>query len=469
MNLQTAITKSKYSGRARCSFRVGACFLATCVAALSATESLAASIFANQIEGTNPNTANPYTVGQTFNPNITVSGIGRGAGATGTSANNRYNANSWNTPTLDSTAYFTFTLTPNPGYQIDFNSLTGQWQSSSTGASSYHLSSSLDGFSSVIQSGSIPTTGSASAMSLDLSSASFNAVSSAIEFRLYAWNASSSTGTFSINGFDFDGSVSSAASPDIDPAQPTVSFLPSIVGAMLSEVVTLNEVGGAAANYTSTTTGDAFINSGAAGSIGANGSGAINVGLSSTSAGAKAGTVVVNDGNADGDQIAVSGSVFDPSTALFASNGASNVTVDFGVQQIGSGVLSLSEAIYNALQTINYTAELDFDSINGIGDTDVLSTDLIAGAFSNLNAGIGNGEGFQVLFDTNNAYGSYSATYTLGLSDADNYLGAGAAGSQVLSLTVTGSLVPEPSSFAVLGLGIAALGCVRLRQHKGRC
>ena len=51
------------------------------------------TIFENPITGTNPNLNNPYTAGQIVNSNITVSGIGRGSGITGTNANDRYNAN----------------------------------------------------------------------------------------------------------------------------------------------------------------------------------------------------------------------------------------------------------------------------------------------------------------------------------------------------------------------------------------
>lgn len=51
------------------------------------------SIFTNPITDTNPNTANPHTTGQVVNPNITASGNGRGAGITGSNANDLYNAN----------------------------------------------------------------------------------------------------------------------------------------------------------------------------------------------------------------------------------------------------------------------------------------------------------------------------------------------------------------------------------------
>lgn len=72
-------------------------------------------IFTNPITATNPNTANPFTAGQTFDPNITVSGIGRGTGIAGQNANNRYNASGWSTTTIDLNDYYEFTLTPLAG------------------------------------------------------------------------------------------------------------------------------------------------------------------------------------------------------------------------------------------------------------------------------------------------------------------------------------------------------------------
>jgi hypothetical protein len=68
-------------------------------------------IFTNPITGTNPNTSNPYTIGQNFEGNITVSGIGRGAGINGSNANDRYSARNWSTGGIDMTDYFEFTLT----------------------------------------------------------------------------------------------------------------------------------------------------------------------------------------------------------------------------------------------------------------------------------------------------------------------------------------------------------------------
>ena len=58
-------------------------------AILTAMGSNAQVIFENSITGSNPNTSNPYTTGQTNNANLTVSGIGRGSGITGSNGNNR--------------------------------------------------------------------------------------------------------------------------------------------------------------------------------------------------------------------------------------------------------------------------------------------------------------------------------------------------------------------------------------------
>lgn len=88
--------------------------LAGIVLVAGASQSFAQSIFTNPITGTNPGLTNPYTTGQVVAANMTVTGIGQGAGITGTAANNRYAASSWNTAALDTTAFFTFTLTPDP-------------------------------------------------------------------------------------------------------------------------------------------------------------------------------------------------------------------------------------------------------------------------------------------------------------------------------------------------------------------
>jgi hypothetical protein len=157
------------------------------------------SIFANTITGTNPNTSNPYTTGQTFNANLMVSGIGRGSGINGTSANDRYNANSWNTTMLDVNDYFEFTITPNPGYEIDFNSFVYNGQASGSGPTNTSFRSNIDSYATNIGTSSISGT------TISLSAGGYQNITSAIIFRFYAWGGSG--GTFSINDFIFNGNV----------------------------------------------------------------------------------------------------------------------------------------------------------------------------------------------------------------------------------------------------------------------
>lgn len=159
------------------------------------------SIFNNPITGTNPNTSNPFIAGQTYNSNISVSGIGRGSGVTGTNANDRYNANSWNTTSIDLDAYFYFTLTPNSGYEIDFVSFVYTSQASGTGPTNFAVRSSVDGYSANLGSPA------ASGATINLSDSYFQDVTSSITFRVYGWNASASGGTYSINDFTFNGVV----------------------------------------------------------------------------------------------------------------------------------------------------------------------------------------------------------------------------------------------------------------------
>jgi len=164
-------------------------------------------IWNNDINGENPNQYNPFTYGQTFDTNITVSGIGRGVGIEGSNADDRYNANRWNTTSFDNTAYFTWTIEANSGWEIDLSSLSYTGQASSSGPQQFELRSSVDGFTTSL--GTISASGS----TVTLASTSFQNLTTPTEFRLYAWGATVWNGTFSINSFDFKGSVSAIPEP----------------------------------------------------------------------------------------------------------------------------------------------------------------------------------------------------------------------------------------------------------------
>jgi hypothetical protein len=174
------------------------------------------SIFENPINGENPNALNPYTLGQTTDSKISVSGIGRGKGIFGINSNNRYNARSWKSDVLDTTAYFEFTISPNTDQKIDFVSFVFTGQTSINGPTLFAFRSSLDNFTSDI--GAVTANGT----TVSLSAIAFQDVVTPITFRLYGWAATTGTGTFSINDFQFNGVVSCAAPRS--PALPQTSL-----------------------------------------------------------------------------------------------------------------------------------------------------------------------------------------------------------------------------------------------------
>ncbi|KJD31291.1 hypothetical protein PK35_15780 [Tamlana nanhaiensis] len=159
------------------------------------------SIFENPITGVDPYTDDPYTNGQIVNPNISVSGIGRGSGISGNTSSNRYNARGWDSPTLDTNDYFEFTLTSNSGYEINFISFAYTGQASGTGPNQFAFRSSIDGYTTNI--GTPNETGT----TIDLSNIIYQNIT-AVTFRIYGWGGSAGTGTFSINDFVFNGTVS---------------------------------------------------------------------------------------------------------------------------------------------------------------------------------------------------------------------------------------------------------------------
>jgi hypothetical protein len=173
---------------------------------------LAQSIWTNPITGSNPNSTNPYILGQTVDNNITVSGIERGSGITGNAGNDRFNATSWTTTGLDIDNYFSFTLTPAAGYKINLSSFEFTLQRSSTGPMNYSLRSSIDNFGSDISTAAFPMAGTLQAVTL--SGTAFQNITSAITFRIYGYNAGTGSGTASVNDFTFNGIVQNTLGND---------------------------------------------------------------------------------------------------------------------------------------------------------------------------------------------------------------------------------------------------------------
>lgn len=177
---------------------------------ISANQTYSQSIWTNPINDSSPFNFNPYIIGDVKDANITVTGIGRGSGISGNAGSGRYNAKGWTSAAdIDSDDYFTFTLTPNSGYKINFVGLDFTLQRSTTGPTSFSVRSSIDNYATTIQY--IASSGTtASSETVLLSGAGFQNVTNPITFRIYGYGATGATGTSSINDFTFNGQVNNA-------------------------------------------------------------------------------------------------------------------------------------------------------------------------------------------------------------------------------------------------------------------
>jgi hypothetical protein len=169
------------------------------------------SIWTNPINNTPSAAQDPYTLEQTVAANITVSGIGRGPGISWVSGSGRFNSNGWTTSSsaFDTNDYYYFTITPQAGFSINLSSFVYTGEASSSGPSQFAFRSSVDNYTNNIGTATVGGT------TISLSAASYQNITSDITFRFYARNSNSTNGTFSINSFTFNGTVT---------ACPAISF-----------------------------------------------------------------------------------------------------------------------------------------------------------------------------------------------------------------------------------------------------
>jgi len=244
-----------------------------------------------------------------------------------------------------------------------------------------------------------------------------------------------------------------------------VNLGPVIVNSTLgTSSVPFNKTGADPTTFNISATGSAIITASSVGSFSkpvvgvgqgidfGSQSGTVTVGLnaSTSTAGLKTGMLTVHNsdlttsgmghGSADGDDtINVSASVLDHANASFSGGSDSNsLTINFGRigQNTGAGgIHDIGFNLYNLEATVGFTAGLALNSISPSGNAGSLaeiSTNLAA--FANLAAG--SHSAFDADINTNNL-GTFSVTYTLGVSDQAL---PGATSNAPLTLTVTGTV-----------------------------
>lgn len=153
--------------------------------------------------------------------------------------------------------------------------------------------------------------------------------------------------------------------------------------------------------------------------------------------------------------------VLDHARASF-SGGAltTSAVLDFGLLDLASGPISLGGGLFNLLTASGFTAGLDLDGIDILGDSSLFSLGL--SPFANLAAG--ESTSFDAWFLGGAGAGTYEAIFRLLLSDQDL---PGAASLAPLELTLRATVAPEPGAMTLIIAGLA-LFAVRARRGKNQ-
>jgi len=238
----TGVTITGLSGGTQYYFRVKAVVTGGATGAYSSTlgfVTLASPNFTanydfNSANGTSPDlTPVPVT-------DHTTQGSFTASGATPSSATGRFNANTWGTgATINTSNYFSVTVTPASGYSLSLSALTFTVQRSSTGPAKYSVRSSVDNYASDITgaiTGNANLTGTSIFTNTNTSAAqagtgftlgsSYSNLTGPITFRIYAFNASS-TGTFSVDNVKFTGTT--AQLPTVTTTTPATNITATTV------------------------------------------------------------------------------------------------------------------------------------------------------------------------------------------------------------------------------------------------
>lgn len=122
--------------------------------------------------------------------NSTAFPLRRGSGVIATTKANVFASRSWVATQLDTTKYLMFSIAPSTNYGLELGGLTFSIERSSTGPTSYSVTSLINGVETQVGMGTL--SGTTQNLQLNLSIQTVNP----ILFKIYAWGASSSVGTF---------------------------------------------------------------------------------------------------------------------------------------------------------------------------------------------------------------------------------------------------------------------------------
>lgn len=122
--------------------------------------------------------------------NSTAFPLRRSSGITASEKVNFFASRSWVAPQLDTTKYLTFSVAPAPNYGLELGGLSFTVERSSTGPTNYLVTSLTNGVETQLETGTL--SGTTQNFQLNLSIQTVHP----ILFKIYAWGATGSLGTF---------------------------------------------------------------------------------------------------------------------------------------------------------------------------------------------------------------------------------------------------------------------------------
>jgi hypothetical protein len=154
--------------------------------------------------------------------------LSRGSGIAGASRSDGFSSNGFSTSTTDFAGalsdgdFYSFSVAPSSGFMMNLSSLDLNFDTSSTAPHNWGLFSSVDGFSSSIDT--FTASDSGASHNLDLSDSSFNTLTSSVEFRIVGHGASSGGGTAAFIGSGSDIVLNGVTSAIPEPSTYALIF-----------------------------------------------------------------------------------------------------------------------------------------------------------------------------------------------------------------------------------------------------
>lgn len=152
----------------------------------------------------------PHAVGATTATNIAADSLLRSPAITASITARNFSSSGWPSGTSpDTTAYLSFGLSAISGY-LNLDSLSFTPSRSNTGATEYTIKTSADNYTDTLFGGTVPAQGGGTGATPTLRKYGFGTAFSnlpSVNFKLYAFNASATTGTFRVANVRITGIV----------------------------------------------------------------------------------------------------------------------------------------------------------------------------------------------------------------------------------------------------------------------